>query len=214
MLSKRLKSIAGLIKKEDNVLDIGCDHALLSIYLTKNNILKHIVVSDINQKALDNGLKNIKKYKLEDKIEARLGDGLNVIDKSIDTVIISGLGTNTIIKILNHPNLAQIKKLIIQSNNDHYLLRRYLVLKGYYISYESLIYDKNHYYINIVFNAGVQKYSFKELTYGPYLMKSNKTYFEFLLKKKKNILENIPKYKVFTYIKHKKEEIFLKRLVK
>ncbi|MDD4705943.1 MAG: class I SAM-dependent methyltransferase [Bacilli bacterium] len=214
MLSNRLKSIAGLIKKEDKVMDIGCDHALLGIYLVKNKSLEKIVVSDINQKALNNALKNIKKYKLQDKIDARLSDGISIIDQNINTVIISGLGTNTIIKILSHPNLTQINKLIIQSNNDHYLLRKYLVLKEYYITHESIVYDKGHYYINIVFEKGNRKYTFKELMYGPFLIYANKDYFKFLLKKKRAVLENIPKYKIATIINHKKEEIFLKRLSK
>lgn len=195
-------------------MDIGCDHAILGIYLVKNNILENIVVSDINQKALNNAIKNIKKYKLQDKIDPILSNGINIIDENINTIIISGLGTNTIIKILSHPNLKQINKLIIQSNNDHYLLRKYLVLKEYYITHESIVYDRGHYYINIVFEKGKRKYSFKELKYGPFLINGNKKYFEFLLKKKRAVLENIPKYKIITIIKHKKEEIFLKRLAK
>ena len=33
-LSKRLEKIAELVEKDDTVLDIGCDHALLDIYLS------------------------------------------------------------------------------------------------------------------------------------------------------------------------------------
>ena len=32
-ISKRLKSLAGLITLDDKVADIGCDHALLDIYM-------------------------------------------------------------------------------------------------------------------------------------------------------------------------------------
>ncbi len=214
MLSKRLKSIAGLIKETDNVLDIGCDHALLGVYLVKNKILDHIIVSDISEKALENGLKNIKKYKVQDKIDARLGSGLEVADVHVDTVVITGLGTTNILKMLNHPKTKKLKKLIIQSNNDHYLLRRVLTLRGFYISHESLVYEKGHYYINIVFERGKRKYTRKELIYGPFLMFANKDYYNFLLKKKKAIIDNIPKYKIFTILKHKKDELFLKKLTK
>ncbi|MDD2505019.1 MAG: class I SAM-dependent methyltransferase [Bacilli bacterium] len=213
-LSKRLKSIAGLIYETDNVIDIGCDHALLGIYLVKNKILDYIIVSDVNQNAIQNALKNIKKHKLEKKVDARLGFGLSVIEVHTDTVVISGLGTNTIIKILSSSKLKQIKKLIIQANNDHYLLRRYMVLKGFYISHESVVYEKGHYYINIVFLRGKRKYSIKELTYGPILMYANKDYYEFLLKKKRAILDNIPKYKVWTRLKHRKDAIYLKKICK
>lgn len=214
MLSKRLKSIAGLIKETDNVLDIGCDHALLGIYLVKSKILDSIIVSDINEKALKSGLKNIKKHKVQDKVDARLGSGLEVADEHIDTVIISGLGASNILKILNHPKTKDLKKLIIQANNDHFMLRRVLTLKGFYISHESLVYEKGHYYINIVFEKGKRKYTRKELIYGPFLMYANKDYYDFLLKKKKAIIDNIPKYKIITILKHKKDELFLKKLTK
>ena len=36
-LSKRLKAIADLVDGK-NVIDVGCDHGYLDIYLTKNNI--------------------------------------------------------------------------------------------------------------------------------------------------------------------------------
>ena len=40
-ISKRLKSLAGLITLDDKVADIGCDHALLDIYMVKNNITEN-----------------------------------------------------------------------------------------------------------------------------------------------------------------------------
>lgn len=213
-VSNRIKSIAGLVYSEDRVIDIGCDHALLDIYLVKNKILSSIIISDISEKALENGIKNVKKYHLSDVIQARVGNGLEVVDDSVDTVIISGVGTNTIIKILSSSKLKKIKKLIIQSNNDYHLLRSFITLRGFYISHESVIYEKGKYYINIVFLRGKRKYTFKELMYGPILMYSNKDYFEFLLKKQEQILDNIPKYRFIRRIKNYKEIIYLKRLIK
>ena len=214
MISRRLKSIAGLVCSEDKIIDVGCDHALLDIYLIKQKIVDTIIVSDSNKNALNNGIKNISKHKLTKKIDARLGYGIEVADESLDTVIISGMGTGTIIKILSHPNLKYFKKLIIQANNEHYLLRRFVTLKGYYIAHESVVYDKGRYYINIVFNKGQKKYSNKELFYGPILMYANKDYYEYLLKKQLAILNNVPWYRIITKLKHGKEAIYLKRLSK
>ncbi len=212
-LSKRLLSLAGLVTKEDIIADIGCDHALLDIYLALNGHPNKIIASDVNQNALDSGIKNIKKYHLEDKIEVKLANGIDGIDKNVNTLIISGMGASTIIKILTNKKISQINKLIIQSNNDYYLLRSYLCAKGFYISYENVIYDKGKYYINIVFKRGHQKYNFKELSYGPILIKNgNKDYFEFLYNKNNNILENIPFYKVFERYNLIKSNMLLKKL--
>ena len=122
------------------------------------------------------------------------------------------MGASTIIKILSSNKLKQIKKLIIESNNDHFLLRRFLTNNGFYISHEAVIYDNGKYYINIMFQRGFKKYSKKELIYGPILMNSNKEYFNYLLKKQTGILENIPKYKIITRLKMRKKVFFLKRL--
>ncbi len=83
---------------------------------------------------MNSGIKNIENEGLSDKISARLGDGLNVLtDKdNIDTVIISGMGTNTIMGILNNNHLKNINKLIIQSNNDHTMLRKYVTKLGFF----------------------------------------------------------------------------------
>src|SRR5574344_2225036 len=101
-VSNRLKSIAGLVIDTDHVADIGCDHALLDIYLVKEEINNHIIVSDINQSALDNAIANIHKYHLSKNITPKLGNGLDVIEEDTDTLIISGMGSNTIIKILSN----------------------------------------------------------------------------------------------------------------
>ena len=88
-LSKRLEMVASFIDENDkSVIDIGCDHGLLSIYLAeKFNNLK-IIASDVNNNALESARKNIHKYKLEDRIDIRLGSGVSVINKKdkIDTL--------------------------------------------------------------------------------------------------------------------------------
>ena len=38
--------VASLIEKDDKVIDIGCDHALLSIYLVENKKINRVIASD------------------------------------------------------------------------------------------------------------------------------------------------------------------------
>ena len=65
-LSKRLSIVASLIES-NNIIDVGCDHALLDIYLAQINKDRKIIVSDINENALKNAKDNIKKYKLSNQ---------------------------------------------------------------------------------------------------------------------------------------------------
>lgn len=62
-LSKRLLTIADLIDTK-NVIDVGCDHALLDIYLTQEKQL-NCRGTDISSKVLENAKNNVKKYNLE-----------------------------------------------------------------------------------------------------------------------------------------------------
>lgn len=215
MLSLRLSSLTKFVNYNDKIIDIGCDHALLDIFLVKNDLVKSIIASDVNSKALDSGIKNIENEGLSDKIEARLGDGLNVLtDKdNIDTVIISGMGTNTIMGILNNDHLKNINKLIIQSNNDHTMLRKYVTKLGFFIKSEEYFQDNKKNYINIVFVRGNKKYSKIDLTYGP-ILKHNKPYLEFEINNIEKIGGLIPKNKILLHLRLKKEKRVLNKLLR
>lgn len=206
-LSKRLASIASNIDKEDKVVDIGCDHGYLSIYLKAVNGNKVVIATDINENALNMAKKNINKNSI--LIETRLGNGLDVIKHNeVDTIIISGMGGNTILNILKKNKLKYIKKIVIQSNTDIPLIRKYINKLGYTIKNEQLIIDKNIYYIIITFIKGKHKYTKKELYFGPILLKENNDLFNekkaIELNKLEEILKKIPSKKIITKYKLKK----------
>ena len=192
MIDNRLKSLVKYIDSTDKVIDIGCDHALLDIYLIKNNILNNIIVSDISSNALNQGIKNIKKYNLESFIDTRLGNGLEVLNSSdnIDTIIISGMGTNTILDILNNSYFKNINKLIIQSNKDYYTLRKYLTNNGFYISNEEAVFVNDKVYLNIVFIRGNKEYNEYELKFGTNMLNKEK-YYKYLIDKKVSIKNKV-----------------------
>lgn len=214
MIDDRLKSLIKYIDSEDLVIDIGCDHALIDIYLIKNNILNNIIISDISINALNQGILNIKKNKLDNKIDARCGNGLEVLNEfdNINTILISGMGTNTILKILDNKYLNKINKLIIQSNKDYYLLRKEITKLGFMISDEEVIVSNNKMYINIVFIRGNKKYTDIELKYGISNMKNKKIYYEYLINKYQNILLSIQDKDKYTELQN--EINILKELMK
>ena len=207
-LSNRLLSVATLVDVNARVIDVGCDHAYLDIYLTLNNGNK-CIATDINENALKIAKKNIKKYKLEKEIEVVLTDGLNDVDiKSDDNIVIAGMGTFTILDILKTNNLSDT--LIIASNNNIDLLRREVVKKGYIIDSEIFLIDKNKPYVIIKFIKGFKKYSNKDLKLGP-ILKNNIEYRKYLINKYNKILNNISKRKIFLRLKLKYRIIMLKR---
>lgn len=206
-LSKRLQVVATLVDIGVRVIDVGCDHAYLDIYLTNNNDNK-CIATDINKNALEIAKKNIKKYKLENKIETKLTNGLTDIDiDENDNIVISGMGTHTILDILSTNKLSNT--LIISSNNDIEILREEVIKLGYIIDSEIFLFDKGKPYIVIKFIKGFKKYSKKDILYGP-ILKENIEYKNYLINKNKNILKNISKKKVLLRLRQKFTIIKLK----
>lgn len=199
-LSKRLETIAKYIDDNTKIVDVGCDHGLLDIYLYHNRKNIKIIACDINSKALNNAISNIKKYKLKGKIETVISDGLKEIDtKEIDTVVISGMGAHTIVGILyyNTKKLKNVKNIIVQSNNDIDFLREKITKIGYYIESEELVSDAGIIYTVIRFQKGHRFYTRRQLYFGPCLLKQNSDLFkekkEIELSKLKKLYPMIPK---------------------
>ena len=147
-LSKRLNAITEYISNNSKIIDIGCDHAFLDIYLYENFKNVKIIASDIHEGAIKQAKKNIKQYNLNGKIDVRLGDGLDVIKKGeVDTIIISGMGFYTIKDILsNKEKLEEINTIIIQSNTDVVKLRKFVIKIGFKIEKETLVKDNDSNY--------------------------------------------------------------------
>ena len=157
-LSKRLELVASMVDDNSNIIDVGCDHAYLSIYLAKTLKKVNIIASDIKEKPLESAKENIKKYHLDNIIKTELKDGITNLDSSIDTVIISGVGGILITNILNKDYLSNVKTIILSPNNDFEKVRNHLKRIGYYPELEKLITDKNITYLVIKAKKGNIKF--------------------------------------------------------
>jgi tRNA (adenine22-N1)-methyltransferase len=212
-LSKRLEAISSLVPNNSKVIDIGCDHGLLDIYLYQSKISPKVIASDINENALNNAKENIKNNNLEKYIETRLGNGLETLTEkdNINTIIISGMGSHTAIGILKN-NLNKLKKIdtiIIQSNTKIELLRKEVIKLNYIIEDELLVEDNKKVYTIIKFVKGKKKYSKKELYFGPILLEKNTELFQRCNKKEleklKLLLNLMPKNKIIDRYNIKKK---------
>ncbi len=204
-LSNRLKAIVKFVDKKDSVVDVGCDHGYLSIYLKEIIKVKKIIASDINQNALNSAINNIKKSNLD--IETVLSDGIKDVNlKGINTLVISGMGTSTILHILSDSDkLKNINKLLLQSNNDHEDLRRNLNKIGYYLEDEAYTFDKGKWYVTCKFVKSEQTNSEDVIKYG---FLNNAEYNKYLLEYEENIIKRIPwksfRAKINAILKYKK----------
>lgn len=204
MNSDRIKALADDISKKDKVLDVGCDHGYLSIYLKENNLCQEVYASDIKESALNVARKNFEKHNLD--IKTYVSDGFKDIPVDFDTAVIAGMGTSTILKILDNNKIPN--KLVLGSHNDLYKLRSSLYKMGYKLVDEQAIFEHGHYYIILLYIKAPQKLNKNELKFG---ISNNEDYYKYLIEKNNNIIKKVPfKKRIVLYY----DNLILKRLIK
>lgn len=211
MINNRLKAIASLVKEESYIIDVGCDHALLDIYLLKNRKGVRAIASDIKPGPLEQAKQNVKKYQLQAQIKVKQGNGIEPIEEEVDTVIISGMGgchINGILKYKTHL-LKNVTTLILSPNSDVQKVRKEIGKLGFFIEEEVLIFEKGIFYPILYFRRGKKKYSQEQYLLGPKLIEKREPIFEkYLLvqhHQKTKLLEILPKKYLKRRWKLKKE---------
>ena len=177
-LSKRLKAICDFIPDNSSVIDVGCDHALVSIFLTKYKGCR-CLATDISKKCIDKALYNIKRYDLD--IDTMVTDGLDGIILNKKIIVIAGMGTSTILDILDRDITND---LIICSHTDIPLLKKGLYKKGYRIYKETIVFEKKYYVITYYKYKKGKKY---DRYVSPFY---SKDYVNYLIKKYELIYAN------------------------
>ena len=192
-ISDRLKELSTFVDENDKLIDIGCDHALLDIYLCDEYKNLKVIASDVHEGALKSAEKNIEKFKMNDRIDLRLGDGLTIVNADeIDSILIAGMGFNTIKRILsNDTKMTNVKKIVIQSNTDVVKLRKFVIRLGFKITRELLVKDNDIIYTIIEFKPGSEKYSYEEIYFGPRILDNKDDIFYEYYSKKLLKYENI-----------------------
>lgn len=217
-LNKRLTAIAKCVGDNSNVIDVGCDHALLDIYLVLNKKNVNCIASDVKEGPLEQAKKNIDKYKLYDNIKLRLGNGIEPIDNTIDTIVISGMGGNTIIDILcdGKSFLSHVKKIIVSPNSDIYKFRKFVNRINFRIDYEEVVEDNGKFYPIIVLKKGNQKLNRSQLLFGYNVVKNNdySNYIYTTKQKVLNELSNIPRKYMLKRLKLKKQQNILNKILR
>lgn len=201
-ISKRLQTIADMVTRNAAVCDVGTDHGYLAIYLIEQQICEKVIAMDVAEGPLGKARTNIARYRLEDKIETRLSDGLDELHPSeADTVIMAGMGGILITSLLEKGKavLDTVQELIVSPHTDVELVRRYLHQNGFAIAEERMLVEDGKYYIIMKAYHGRQSYdTLAEYRYGSCLLtKKNpilKKYLEKELKKAESLYGNLKNF--------------------
>lgn len=199
MKKRRLEEIINLVEDNSIVADIGTDHGIVPYELIKSNKAKKVIASDISEKSLDKLREKLDYLDEPEKIILNVSDGLdNLNEYQVDTIIISGMGGNLIVDILNK-NIDVAKSancLILGANNSLSVLRKFLHDNSFEIIEEVDLFENDKYYQIIKVKVGKQLFLNEyEYEFGKFLIDNKsenlKQYIQQQVENKKIILSNI-----------------------
>ena len=182
-MNLRLSTLAQMVDQGARIADIGTDHAYLPIKLVKEGKVDFAIASDVAAGPLENAEKDIIAAGLKNKIETRLGSGLETISNEdrIDTVVIAGMGGKLMTNILSEAwsKNFHYATLILEPNVGEPGVREWLSAHKYQIINEKIIAEAGHIYelikaqkvVNTINLTGWQKF------FGPIILKEKNQIF-------------------------------------
>lgn len=147
--SFRLTEIAKSVKEGSSLVDVGCDHGYIAKMLLDSNTIVKVIESDISEKSLEKAKLLLSGEKYMAKVKFIVSDGLLGIDTSTyDTLLIAGIGEETIISILNESidKVRSFKHIILQAMGEGSNIRKYFMESDFFIEKERLFIEKDKYY--------------------------------------------------------------------
>lgn len=148
LLSRRLQRIADYVRPGSRAADVGTDHGYIPVWLIQHGVCENVIASDIRPEPLKRAMLSAEKNGVSDRISFRLCPGLEGIrPEEADTVIIAGMGGETIIEILSAAPWAREKELILQPQTKIPELRLWLNGNGYGVDDAALVADTGRIYI-------------------------------------------------------------------
>lgn len=198
-LSKRLKRVFDYIPEGTKLADIGSDHAYLPCYAVLNKRCTSAIVGEITEGPYNSARSTIRQSGLEGIVEARMGDGLEVlVPNEVDVITIAGMGGALISSILENgkEKLEGVETLVLQPNIGAHQIRNWLDKEGYSLVEEDILEEDGKIYEILVaskssLNSAYSEQKEMELFIGPHLLKNKNDAFMKRWKHEKNNFERI-----------------------
>ncbi|WP_412027403.1 tRNA (adenine(22)-N(1))-methyltransferase TrmK [Deinococcus yunweiensis] len=137
-LDARLEAVLGLIRSDVHV-DVGSDHAGLPTELVRRGHVRRAIIVELNSGPLEVARQAVIRAGLGDRIDVRAGDGLAPVSPDeVQSASLTGMGTRTILGILNRAGERMPPVLVVQPNDSPAVLRTWARAAGYHLTAEHL----------------------------------------------------------------------------
>ncbi|AEW44974.1 hypothetical protein MHC_00540 [Mycoplasma haemocanis str. Illinois] len=164
----RILGLASIFPYSKHLVDIGSDHGYLGLELIRQRKVGKVTNIDLSEDALNRSKIIYEKLGFIDRTTFLVSDGFKEFSLvPLDsTVVIAGMGTYQILKILEFlPNT--VDKLLILSHTDYFSLRNWAISNSFRILRELYIDDRDLVYLAILLvRKNPEEYTLKELILG------------------------------------------------
>ena len=184
ILTPRLYTISKQIDKCKCFADIGTDHAYLPVFMCMTGKCDRAIASDINDGPLKRAQNTVRQFGQEEKIQLRLGSGLDTLEENeADVIAIAGMGGIEISNILKigKSKISPYTTVIIQPMTSVPELREFLSENGWSVTKEMLAKEDEKIYniLSVKFEGKPpKKQSAVDLYIGKYLIDNKPEHFE------------------------------------
>ena len=168
-LSKRLQAIYNLCPKSELIADIGSDHASLPLELLDRNKANRAFLVENKMGPFSKMKSAVTSSPFQSHCICSLSDGISSLPNDTDTILISGMGGQTMIKILleGKDKLTSVSHLLLEPQSDLPLLLETLNKLGFVHEDYSCLLESGKFYEIFLLKKGKENLSPLELTFGP-----------------------------------------------
>lgn len=188
-LSMRMQAIADMVRAEGRVVDVGCDHGYIPIWLVEQRKCSGAVAADINRGPLARARENIRRHGLSGYIETRLSDGLSAFKPGEgESLVIAGMGGPLVERILSdgRRTAMSFQEIILEPQSEIGHVRSFLQKEGYRIEEENMVLEEGKFYpVLRVVRGQMEPLTEAEQEFGPCLLRSkNAVLRQFLIRER------------------------------
>ena len=149
-LTPRLRCALSMLNGSGIVADIGCDHGRLTAALLQQHACEQVIAADISEPSLEKAKQLLFHIGLNDRVSFRLGNGLDVLDRSenVDAIALLGMGGTLMVELLSR-DTEKIKDhtaLVLQPMRAQSDIREYLYRNAFRITHDRIVCERGRYY--------------------------------------------------------------------
>jgi tRNA (adenine22-N1)-methyltransferase len=145
----RLECALEMLDGAKVVADIGCDHGRLACALVQRGVASRCIATDVSEPSLQKAERLIRHLNLEDRVETRLGDGLEpVAEGEADALAILGMGGTLMVRILAAAKapLNGAERCVLQPMRAAEDIRSWLYERNYPVLDDRVVREAGRYY--------------------------------------------------------------------